>query len=125
MLRGRVIVTKRQILDLWMYEHGSLSPQRQEEFLARSELTYLDTHTLEEVTSCIRKHKKLEDIATCLRNRQPDTNSMPNPEPRASTPKSSQTGTGQRPQPRTGRSRTEGEVWDRPVPYGTTDPRYK
>lgn len=125
-ITGEVMaVTKEEILNFWVSIHGALSPQQREEFLARNELAYLMTHTDGDVAACIRKRKKLRDIVACLRDERDTTNPSPSRNPRTSTPKSSPTFTGSRPQTRSGRSLTRGEVWDRPVPYGTTDPRYK
>lgn len=118
-------MTREEIFNYWVAIHGALSPRQREEFLARNELAYLMTHETEDIRACIRKHKKLRAIVACLRDKRAPKNPSPSHTPPTSTPRSSPTFTGSRPQTRSGRSRTRGEVWDRPAPYGTTDPRYK
>jgi len=114
-----------EILHFWIAVHGSLSPERRKEFLARNELSYMMLHREKDVKACIRKHKKLRAIVACLRDTQASSNSSREDPPGGRGPKTSPTYKGSRPQTRSGRSRTRGEVWDRPAPYGTTDPRYK
>jgi len=116
-------VTRTEILKFWIATHGPLTPELQDEFLARDELAYMLVHSSRDVQDCIRKHKKLRDIVTCLRGKAESDRSGEPRTPRG--PKSSPTSRGSRPKTRSGRSRTAGEVWDRPARYGSTDRRYK
>lgn len=114
---------KLEILHYWMAKHGELTPKQQGEFLNRNELNLLMSSNPDYVKECISKYKMLEDIAACVEDRRPpmlpkSTNTHTSkPEESISLSKDTQT--------RSGRSRTRGEVWEPPVPYGTPDTRYK